>query len=160
MFFRNLTVNAQSSANATPGGATTSLTYFADVYMFNPNKSGCTKTSTGDTCYDKYTIGNVAAPYNQPLQDAINLSNTTLFLLQNNLISQFHSATTAEINNALSHTADGTKAGVSLGSLIQIQVSYGDALVLPVLGGLSLTNMNGVLQLNMGTVNVSVFQNQ
>lgn len=155
MFFRNLTIESTTVAGsignaACPGSAPacSSLTYSATVGMFNPNApSSC----TGDACYNLYYIDQ-----DHPLQSVIDLSNTTLFLIQNKLFTQFSSVTAGDISAGASVSPDGTMATLNVSDIISVQAQVGDGLTLG--GLLTLLNSSGAIQVNIGSVDASVVQ--
>ena len=102
VFIRDFRAMAEARADGRPGNTSTIMTYLFTLGMFNPNKSGCTSSSTGDTCYDFYTI----SPSN-PLQNVL-LSNTD-YALQDVLMTEWHSYTTTDITNAMTESADGRR---------------------------------------------------
>lgn len=118
VFIRDFKAKAEAKANGTPSGASTTMTYSFTLYMFNPNKSGCTYSSTGDTCYDPYSI----SPSN-PLQNVL-LSNSN-YRLQNELMTEWYSYTTSDITNAMYAAADGTTATITADALVKISAKYG-----------------------------------
>jgi len=118
VFIRDFRAAAQASADGTPGHASTSMTYSFTLGMFNPNKAGCTSSSTGDACYDLYSI----TPSN-PLQNVL-LSDSN-YSLQNALITEWHSYTTSEITNAMTKSEDGRSAMITADALVKISARFG-----------------------------------
>jgi len=126
VFIRNFQAGAEAKADAVPGHATATITYSFTLGMFNPNKSGCyigdeyeeEHEGYGDSCYDLYTI----TPSN-PLQN-VSLSNSN-YRLQNALISEWHSYTNDEINQATDTSADGKTATITADALVKITAAFG-----------------------------------
>lgn len=149
IFIRNFTATSTSEADPASGSASNSLTYSATVGMFNTSKAaGC----SGDACYDLYTI----SPSN-PLQTAINLNDSN-YKLQKELATEWQSSSTADINNALFAAADGTAATIDVDALLKISMKYGTGLQLKSGHVTWWTDQQGLMQVWLGSFNVSVAQ--
>ncbi len=153
VFIRNFQAQAQSQAQGGSLGSN-QLSYQATVGIFNPYKSGCTYSSIGDTCYDLYNI----SPSN-PLQN-ISLRN---YPLENALISEWHSYTTTEINNAM--TAESGKATIAIpDGLIMISGIYGAEVNWktsnPHKDTVTVVDPAGMQKVWIGQINITVDQSQ
>lgn len=149
VFIRNFTATSTSEADPASGSASNSLTYSATVGMFNTSKAaGC----SGDACYDLYTI----SPSN-PLQTAINLNDSN-YKLQKELVTEWQSSSTADINNAMFASADGTSATIDVDALLKISLKYGTGLQLKRNSVTWWTSQQGLMQVWLGSFNVSVAQ--
>jgi type II secretory pathway pseudopilin PulG len=154
VFIRDFHADANAIANGTPGGASGSLTYSFTLGMFNPNKSGCSSYSTGDTCYDMYSI----SP-STPIQTAVPLSNAN-YRLQNELMTEWYSYTAADISNAKYTSADGKNSAITVDALVKISAAYGteirwnnDS------NAITLVAPQGLQKAWIGAIDISVEQN-
>lgn len=153
VFLRDFQSEAHSHAGGSPGDATNSLTYQGTVGLFNPNKSGCTSLSTGDTCYDLYAI----SPTN-PIQN-ISLANTN-YELQHELLTEWYSYTTTDINNAMYAKADGTHTTINVDALVKITGKFGQEVNWKnANNNITLVSQQGLQQVWIGNYDISLVQN-
>lgn len=152
VFIRDFKVEAESQATGIPGGASNQLSYSATVGMWNASKAG---TCSGDGCYDLYSI----SPAN-PLQN-INLNNTN-YRIQKALFTEWYSFTTADVNDAMVASEDGTTAGTSIDALVKISAMYGTEVrwktANPQINSITLISKQGLQQVWLGAIDMSVFQ--
>ncbi|MCL4472507.1 MAG: prepilin-type N-terminal cleavage/methylation domain-containing protein [Actinobacteria bacterium] len=153
IFLRDFQSQAHSQAGGSPGNASNSLTYQGTLGMFNPNKTGCTSTSGGDACYDLYSI----SPSN-PIQN-ISLSNPN-YALQQELITEWHSFTAADINNAMYVKPDGTHTTINIDALVKISGKYGQEVNWKnANNAITLVSQQGLQQIWVGAYDISLVQN-
>ncbi|MFA5809221.1 MAG: hypothetical protein WC935_02625, partial [Thermoleophilia bacterium] len=153
VFIDNFQAKAESSANGTPGGATNTLTYSFTLWMFNPNRAGCTYSSTVNTCYDPHSISQ-----SNPIQN-VALSNAN-YRLQNELITEWYSFTAADISNAMYASADGKNAAITVDSLVKISSKYGTEINWRTNNNaITLVSQGGLQQSWIGAIDISVEQN-
>lgn len=151
VFIRDFVANAQSSVEGTPGSAYNTLTYAFTLGMFNPNKSGCTSSSTGDACYDLYSI----SPSN-PIQTAAPLSSSK-YRLQNALMTEWYSYTAADISNAMYATADGKNAAITVDALVKISAKFGTEIRWKTSNNaITLVSQSGLQQAWIGAFDISL----
>lgn len=157
-FIRNFQAKAEAKADGIPGNATTTMTYSFTLGMFNPNKSDCTSSSTGDTCYDFYTI----TPSNPlQLQNAPQnvLRSNTDYRLQNALMTEWYSYTTTDITDAMTKSADGRTAKITADALVKISAKYGTGINWRTNNNaITLVNQQGLQKVWVGAIDVSVEQ--
>ena len=152
VFLRDFQGEAHSHAGGSPGDATNSLTYQGTLGMFNPNKSGCTSTSTGDACYDLYS----SSPSN-PIQN-ISLSNPN-YALQRELLTEWYSYTTTDINNAMYAKPDGTHTTINVDALVKISGKFGQEVNWKNANNfITLVSQQGVQQVWIGAIDISLVQ--
>ena len=152
VFLRDFQSEAHSHAGGSPGNATNTLTYQGTLGMFNPNKAGCTSSSTGDACYDLYTI----SPSN-PIQN-ISLTNPD-YALQQELLTEWHSMTTQEINNSMYAKPDGTHTTITVDALVKITGRFGQQVNLKnANNNVSLVSQMGLQQVWIGNFDISLVQ--
>jgi len=152
VFIRDFRAKAEAVADGTPGNAETSMTYSFRLGMFNPNKCGCTSSSTGDTCYDFYTI----TPSN-PLQNVL-LSNSN-YRLQNALMTEWYSYTTDDIANAMTESDDGRTATITADALVKISAKFGTEIRWRTSNNaITLMSQQGLQKVWIGAIDVSVEQ--
>lgn len=152
VFIRDFHAQANAKAKGIPGEATTTMTYSFTLGMFNPNKSGCTSSSTGDNCYDLY----YSITPETPLQNVL-LSNSN-DRLKNALMTEWHSYTTSEITNAMTISADGKTANISADALVKITALYGTELKWSSNNKISVTPQGGLQKVWVGAINVAIEQ--
>mgnify|MGYP001791832723 FL=1 len=123
--------------------------------MFNPARAA---TCTGDDCYDKFVVD---GPTN-PIQAAIDLSGSTNYNLQKALLTEFHSYTNKEINDASYKSSDGTTATVNIDAIMKISARFGTGVALktskPQQGEISIVNPQGLEQVWLGAFDESIYQ--
>lgn len=152
VFLRDFQSQAQSHAGGLPGDASNSLTYQGTLGMFNPNKTGCTSNSSGDVCYDLYSI----SPSN-PIQN-ISLSNPD-YALQQELITEWYSFTATDINNAMYVKPDGTHTTINVDALVKISGKYGQEVNWKDANNLiTLVSQQGLQQIWVGAYDISLVQ--
>lgn len=152
VIIRNFQATAVSEASETDGSASNSVTYYATIGMFNSNKAA---SCSGDACYDFYNI----SPSN-PIQSAVNLNNAD-YKVQKELITEWHSYTTADINSATYAADDGSEAMVSIDALLKISSKYAVEVRQRTNGqkDVQIITQEGLQKLWLGTFDISVLQN-
>ena len=152
IFIRDFHANAHAKANAQPGGQTTTMDYEFTLGMFNPLKSGCDYQSTGDTCYDMYSI----TP-ETPLQN-VSLGNPG-YRLQNELLTEWYSYTNNDITHAMDVSADGKTATITADALVKISGRFGDEIRWNNNdNSISLVNQKGIQKVWFGAIDITVEQ--
>lgn len=152
VFMRDFRASAEASADGIPGHSTTTMSYSFTLGMFNPNKAGCSSSSTGDACYDVYSI----TPSN-PLQNVL-LTNSD-YRLQNALITEWHSYTTTEITNAMTKSDDGKSAAITADALVKISAQFGSEIRWNTSDDvITLVSQQGLQKVWVGAIDVTVEQ--
>ncbi|MCL6106740.1 MAG: prepilin-type N-terminal cleavage/methylation domain-containing protein [Actinobacteria bacterium] len=151
VFVRTFSASASSQANGQPGGINNSLSYSAVIGVFNPDKPA---SCTGDDCYDLYPS---TGPQN-PIQTAVNLAQSQ-YSLQHTLLTEWDSATTDDINNAMAASTDGTTASINIDAMIKISGQFGtEVRRSDADGSVQLINPQGQQQIWLGSVDMSIMQ--
>ena len=153
-YITNFHASAHATTDGTTGGVSKAITYSFNLYMFNPNKSGCTYSSTGNACYD----GPIAVSQSNPLQN-VSLGSSN-YRLQNALITQWHSYTAAEIASAITVSPDGKTVTIGADTpLVQISAKYGTEIRWKTSNNaITLVTQSGLQELGIGKIDISVHQ--
>jgi prepilin-type N-terminal cleavage/methylation domain-containing protein len=152
IIIRDFEAVAVSEASEANGSASNSVSYTATVGMFNLSKSS---SCSGDSCYDFYSIDET-----NPIQSAINLSDSD-YKLQNALLTEWYSYTSADIADAVYTADDGSEAMVSIDALMKVSSVFAAEVRQKTVGQkqVEVISTQGSAQLWLGSFDVSVLQN-
>jgi len=153
-FIRDFHASAHATTDGTDDGVSKSITYSFTLGMFNPNKSGCSYNSTGDSCYDLISVNQ-----SNPLQN-VSLGSSN-YRLQNELFTEWHSYDSTEITNAMTVSPDNKTVTISADTpLVRISSKYGGEIKWKNANNdVTLVDQAGLQELGIGKIDISISRN-